>query len=79
MRYEASVLSGQRDIPIVSQFQSLFPEADHFISYYTAEYGMPTWNSKVGIAGRYRLAMQFPLRSIHHPVLSDRLQPPHFT
>lgn len=49
--------SGLRDIPFVAEFDRLYPGADHSISYYTGTHGSTTWNSTVGLHGRYVLSL----------------------
>ena len=59
--YPKTVSDGLTSIPSAAEFAALFPQARHTISYYTDEYGTPTWNSKAGIADRYILTMQIPV------------------
>lgn len=42
----------------VRQFDELFPDADHFVSYYTGIYGTPIWNATVLVGGRFEVTMQ---------------------
>lgn len=60
--YAKSLADGLTSLENASQFEKLFPKSEHFISYYTAIYGTPTWNSKAGIYGRYVLTMQFEIK-----------------
>ena len=57
-----AVASARSTIPVIEQFERLFPGSDHFISYYTGTHGPPTWNSHAGLYGRYVLTMQMPIR-----------------
>ena len=59
--YARTVSNAVASDPTVSSFATLFPHADHFISYFTATYGQPRWNSKVVLHGRYVLTMQFQI------------------
>ena len=59
--YPKTITDGLTSIPHSAEFASLFPQARHTISYFTGEYGSPTWNSKAGIADRYVLSMQIPV------------------
>jgi len=59
------------ELDVAKDFDALFPDAEHFISYYTGTKGDPTWNSKVGLNGRYVLTMKFGIGfddSRTHPV-----------
>jgi hypothetical protein len=60
-RYDQALQSGFETIPYTKQFSTLFPDSNNFISYYTGEYGTPTWNSKVGLYGRYVLQLQITI------------------
>ena len=53
--------NGVTEIKAVREFESLFPDSYHFISYYKGEKGTPAWNSKIGLHGRYVLTVQFPI------------------
>lgn len=53
-----AVASGRASIPRVAEFDRLFPSSIHFISYFTGTHGPPTWNSQVGLHGRYVLTIQ---------------------
>lgn len=55
---EAAIRNGQAEIPAIAEFVELYPNATHFISYYTGQYGQPRWNSEVGLYGRYVLTVQ---------------------
>jgi hypothetical protein len=57
--YQQAVSNGLTSEPDVVAFNNMFSTTDHFISYYTGEYGTPRWNSKALIHGRYVLTMQF--------------------
>lgn len=50
--------NGLKEIVYAAQINELFPDATHFISYYTGEYGTPTWNSTMDLYGRYVFTMQ---------------------
>lgn len=52
------VRHGRESINTVREFDALFPNATHFISYWTGTHGDPMWNSEIGLHGRYILAMQ---------------------
>lgn len=47
-------------IPLLRQFCSRFADGHHFISYVTGKESQTTWNSKVGLFGRYVVDMQVP-------------------
>lgn len=47
-----------RTIPLLQQFCSRFADGHHFISYVTGKESQTTWNSKVGLFGRYVIDMQ---------------------
>ena len=67
-----AVTNGAAELDVVRDFEALFPEARHFISYYTGTKGDPTWNSRVGLHGRYVLTVKFPIVfdvSRTHPVM----------
>jgi len=50
--------NARREVSYVREFEEVFPGAIGFFSYYTGTYGPTTWNSKVGLFGRYVLQMQ---------------------
>ena len=56
--YGKAVTDGLQSIQSAAEFDALFPNAEHFISSYTGEYGRPTWNSKAGLHGRYIINLQ---------------------
>ena len=71
--YDMALASGISGIEVVREFESLYPDAEHFITYYAKERGGSKWNSKVGLLGRYVLTVQFPIdfdESRHIPSLS---------
>jgi len=59
--YPKTVSDGLTSIPCATDFATLFPRAQHTISYYSARRTPPKWNSKAGIADRYVLTMQIPI------------------
>ena len=59
--YPKTISDGLTSVPFAAEFAALFPQARHTISYFTGEYGPPTWNSETGIANRYVLTMQIPV------------------
>jgi hypothetical protein len=59
--YKASIETGQTDLPVVAQFRDVYPNAQHFISYYTGSRGPPTWRSEVYLHGRYELTLQMKI------------------
>lgn len=66
-----AVSNGVVEIDVARNFETLFPDAEHFISHYTETKGDPTWNSKVGLHGRYVLTVKFQIgfdESRTHPV-----------
>jgi hypothetical protein len=63
--YEKAIQSGRKEIPAAGQFEELYGKTYHFISYYDGNYGKPTWNSKVGLFGRYILGMHVPVAFDH--------------
>ncbi len=56
--YGKAVTDGLQSIESASEFNALFPNAQHFISYYTGEAGRPMWNSTAGLHGRYIINLQ---------------------
>ncbi len=56
--YKRAVEDGQKTIPYAKEMIALFPGSKSFISYYTGDFGTPTWNTEVGIFGRYILTLQ---------------------
>jgi hypothetical protein len=56
--YETAVANGQSEIPIVREFCKLYPEAHSSISYFTGSRGPTTWQSRVGLHGRYILYLE---------------------
>ena len=66
-----AVTNGVAELDVAKDFEALFRDSEHFISYYTGTKGDPTWNSKVGLHGRYVLTVQFGIGfddSRTHPV-----------
>jgi len=57
----AAEANGVARIAEVTEFVSLYPEARHFITYYSGTKGDPQWTSHVGIHGRYVLEMKFKI------------------
>jgi hypothetical protein len=57
-RMQDAVSNARREISFAREFDTLYPGAKGFFSYYTGEKGPTTWNSKVGLFGRYILTMQ---------------------
>ena len=53
--------STKDDVVVVQTFRKVYPESIHVVSYYTGEYGTPTWNSKTPLHKRYILTMQMPI------------------
>jgi hypothetical protein len=67
-----AVANGVVELDVAKDFEALFPDAEHFISYYTGTKGDPTWNSTVGLHGRYVLTVQFGIgfdASRTHPAM----------
>lgn len=65
-----AVDNGVSSIKEVKEFEALFPNSDHFITYYSGTKGDPRWNSKCRIHDRYDLTMQFYISFDHsrlHP------------
>jgi hypothetical protein len=60
--YDRAVALGRQEIPVAKDFDRLFPETEHFISYHSGTHGDPTWNAKAAIHGRYILTAQFKVR-----------------
>jgi hypothetical protein len=56
--YAAAVRNGRAELGPAREFEELFPQARHGISYYTGEMGPPTWGSEVGLFGRYVLSLR---------------------
>ena len=56
--YELAVQSGRRSIQAAREIDALYPGAKHFITYYSGAMGKPSWNSEIGLHGRYILTMQ---------------------
>ena len=54
--------NGVAELGIASDFDALFPGSHHFISYYSGNKGQPTWNSRIGLHGRYVLTARFHVR-----------------
>jgi hypothetical protein len=72
------IRSAKNDVELIGDFEELYPETYSFVSYYTGEYGHPTWNSEAAIHKRYVLTMQMKItisRDGEH-VLTH--QEPHF-
>jgi hypothetical protein len=66
-----AVANGVGELDVVKDFEELFPGSHHFISYYSGTKGDPTWNSKIGLHGRYVLSVKFNIKfneSRTHPV-----------
>ena len=59
--YNAAVESGKRDVPVVKEFVTLYPDSKHIISYYMIRGQSPSWSSEVGLYGRYVLTAQMPI------------------
>lgn len=59
--YERVLADGRKKIQPVREFQQIFPQGVHTITYFTGEIGDPNWNAKVGLYGRYVLTMKIPL------------------
>ncbi|MEO5912707.1 MAG: hypothetical protein ABIS50_00625 [Luteolibacter sp.] len=59
--YDKALTSGISGIEVVREFELLYPDAEHFITHYAKELGGSTWNSKVGLQGRYVLTVQLPI------------------
>jgi hypothetical protein len=57
--YKQAVANAVKSEPNVMAFEKLYPNSEHFISYFTGTHGTPRWNSKALIHGRYVLTMQF--------------------
>lgn len=64
--------------PYVSDFNRFYPGTEHFISYYSGDYGEPTWNSVVTIKQKYRLTMQYQLDVDSSGKKTQRVTDPHF-
>jgi hypothetical protein len=60
--YKKAVKSGFKQIPEAMQLETLFGDADHFISYSGSS--LPRdWNSEVSFDGRYTLTMQVEVKT----------------
>jgi hypothetical protein len=59
--YQRALADGKTRIGYVAEFDKLFPKSCSYFSYYTGEYGPPTWNSVTGLYGRYILSMEVPV------------------
>ena len=57
-RYQSLLLAGEKQLPCVADFVSIYPESQHLASYMTGTAGPPTWTSTAGIDGRYILRME---------------------
>lgn len=55
---DAAVRSGREVISFARKVDDQISDADHFISYYTGDYGQPTWNTRFGLFGRYVVTIQ---------------------
>jgi hypothetical protein len=55
------VAKALQEVPLLKDFQRLFPESQHFITYITGKDGPPTWNSKTPLFQRYVFDMQVPI------------------
>ncbi|MFK7788435.1 MAG: hypothetical protein AB8C95_02935 [Phycisphaeraceae bacterium] len=64
--------------PQVTEFHRLYPNAEHFITYYTPRYGDPIWNSKVTIDSRTELTMQFDIDLDRTGLVMTRTTTPKF-
>lgn len=59
--YSGTIDNAVASDPSVRAFAQLFPDSRHFISYFSATHGQPTWNSEVLLHSRYVLTMQFEI------------------
>ncbi len=53
--------SAPKDVALVREFAEMFPDSIHSVSYYTGQYGDPTWNSVAPLDKRYTLTMQMKI------------------
>jgi hypothetical protein len=60
--YDRTVATGRQKLPVARDFDRLFPNTQHFISYYPGISGEPKWNAIAGLHGRYILTAQFKIR-----------------
>lgn len=62
MNEETAIQDGRAHVLEVRQFDQLFGNRYHFITYYGIWGGSPSWNSKAAIHDRYVLTLQFPIK-----------------
>ena len=75
----AAEANGVARITEVTEFVSLYPEARHFITYYSGTKGDPQWTSHVGIHGRYVLKMKFKIDFDTTRTQPTRISDPEFS
>jgi hypothetical protein len=56
--YRSALEDAPKTIEAAGQFLKLYPDAECHFSYYTGQYGPPTWVGTTGLYGRYILQMQ---------------------
>jgi hypothetical protein len=59
--YQSALEDASKRITAAREFLKLYPEAECQFSYYTGEYGPPTWVGTSGLYGRYILQMEVPV------------------
>ncbi|MGB0766238.1 MAG: hypothetical protein ACPGYV_00855 [Phycisphaeraceae bacterium] len=75
---QAAIADTIQSEPYVAEFDRFYPNAQHFISYYTGDYGEPTWNSEVTIDQTFILTMQYQLSVDSSGRKTKRASDPHF-
>jgi hypothetical protein len=55
------VAKGIQQVPIVADFDRLYPGSEHFVTHFTEAEGPPVWRSEAGIYGRYILDLELPI------------------
>lgn len=65
--------------PYISAFDRLFPDSEHFTSYYTGVYGQPRWNSETLLHGRYEFRMSFDIDIDRLGTKVTPIEPPVFS
>ena len=75
---QIAIADTMKNEPYVADFNRFYPDAENFISYYTGDYGDPSWNSTVTIDGKYVLTMQYGLTVGKTGKTTRRDTDPHF-
>ena len=60
------VAKALQEVPLLKDFQKLFPFSHHSITYITGRDGSPIWNSKTPLFQRYVFDMQVPIEIDHN-------------